>query len=217
MITKNTLVQHLKAQSAPDAGFIDKLKIAYRPLICPFDDLLELLPEKASVFDIGCGSGMFLSLVNQFKSPQKLGGIEISKQLIENAKAVLGENKEVEIYLDVFDGKKIPNEISSYKYIFMIDVFHHIPKQNQLDFLSQLFEKMGKDSILVLKDIEGGSIFKYWNKFHDLLLAGEIGNEISSKKLKKFISTKPNVAITGFNKRQMFLYPHFTYLIKKSL
>lgn len=215
MPTQKELVQYLKAQSAPSASTIDKLKIAYRPLICPFDDLLEILPEKSSVFDIGCGSGMFLALVKQFKSPERLGGIEISDQLIENAKFVLGEENEQNVYLDTFDGKEIPDEIKSYDYVFMIDVFHHIPKVDQLDFLSQLFEKLKTGAVLVFKDIEGGSIFKYWNKVHDLLLAGEIGNEISSRKLKSFLDAIKHIEVIDFNKRQMFLYPHFTYLIKK--
>lgn len=215
MATQKELVQYLKEQSAPSASTIDKLKIAYRPLICPFDDLLEILPENSSVFDIGCGSGMFLALVKKFKAPKKLGGIEISKQLIENAKFVLGEENEQSVYLDTFNGKVIPVEIKSYDYVFMIDVFHHIPKNAQLDFLTQLFEKMKAGAILVFKDIEGGSIFKYWNKVHDLLLAGEIGNEISSRKLKSFLEGIKQIEIINFNKRQMFLYPHYTYLIKK--
>ena len=215
MATQKELVDYLKAQSAPTASTVDKLKIAYRPLICPFDDLLKILPEKSSVFDIGCGSGMFLALVKQFKAPEKLGGIEISAQLIENAKFVLGEMNEKNVYLNTFDGKEIPDAIANYNYVFMIDVFHHIPKAAQLDFLTQLFEKMKKGATLVFKDIEGASIFKYWNKIHDLLLAGEIGNEISSRKLKSFLDPIDQIEVVDFNKRQMFLYPHFTYLIKK--
>lgn len=215
MATQKELVNYLKAQSAPSASVIDKLKIAYRPLICPFDDLLEILPHKSSVFDIGCGSGMFLALVKQFNAPEKLGGIEISNQLIENAKFVLGEGNEQNVYLDTFDGKVIPDVIKNYDYVFMIDVFHHIPKEAQFSFLTQLFEKMKIGAVLVFKDIEGGSVFKYWNKIHDLLLAGEIGNEISSRKLKSFLDDLKQIEIIDFNKRQMFLYPHYTYLVKK--
>src|SRR5690606_14887317 len=112
----------------------DRIKIAYRPLICPFDDLLELIPENSSVFDVGCGSGMFLSLVKAFRNPTKLGGIEISESLIANARAVLGSDFNEQTFLAVFDGKELPENISDYEYIFMIDVYHHIPSDQQKHF-----------------------------------------------------------------------------------
>lgn len=40
-------------------------------------------------FYIGCGSGQFLLLLSKFTKAMKLGGIEISSTLINNAKDLL--------------------------------------------------------------------------------------------------------------------------------
>jgi hypothetical protein len=36
---------------------------ALRPLICPFDELLDLVPIGARMLDAGCGAGLFLGLL----------------------------------------------------------------------------------------------------------------------------------------------------------
>tara|TARA_B100000965_G_scaffold26558_1_gene19832 strand:- start:288 stop:932 length:645 start_codon:yes stop_codon:yes gene_type:complete len=213
-MTNNELVEFLKNQNKEGASFIDKVKIAYRPMVCPFKELLELLPEKASVFDIGCGSGMFLSLVKEFRNPDQLAGIEITSQLIENAKKVL-DSKNTNTKLEVFDGKTIPDFVSDFDFIFMIDVFHHIPKTQQWVFLEQLFTKMNSGAKLVFKDIEGSHPLKYWNKIHDSLLAGEIGHEVSSKKVRQFVQAKTSLKIESFSSKRMLLYPHYTFVIEK--
>jgi len=214
-LTDKDLVQFLKVKVVDNASFTDKLKIAYRPYICPFADLLNDLEENASVFDIGCGSGMFLSLVQEFKKPKRIAGIEIDPKLIENAKQVLNVAEGDSNFLSVFDGKQLPNEISEFDYIYMIDVFHHIPVSEQFEFLRNLIQKMKKGSYLVFKDINGASIFKFWNKFHDLLLAGEIGNEAKKSTMETFFSEN-EVKIISKSTKQMLLYPHFTIKVQKN-
>jgi len=209
------LITHLKSQKKDNAEFIDSLKIAYRPLICPFEDLLPLIPKQSSVFDVGCGSGMFLSLVQHFRNPSKMGGIEISQQLIANANDVLNADEHPHITLATFDGINIPATISDFQYICMIDVFHHIPPRQQNEFLIQLFKKMGKGSFLIFKDIDGSSLLSYWNKFHDLLLSGDMGNEPTIPALKELIHDDAKMVIKQFYKRRMFLYPHFTLVLQK--
>ncbi|MFZ6050864.1 class I SAM-dependent methyltransferase [Halocola ammonii] len=213
-IENRQLISFLKNQQPSDAGFLDKLKIAYRPVICPFDDLLELIPEQSSVYDIGCGSGMFLSLVNEFRNPSKLGGVEISEELIRNANALLENESALPIDLRVFDGSEIPEVIFDFDFVVMIDVFHHIPRKNQLQFLEQLVGKMRSGATLIFKDIEGSSFLSFWNKFHDLLLAGEAGNEPRSTELVRFLNQLP-LTLEHHSERRMWLYPHFTLVLKK--
>lgn len=214
MIHSKELVTFLKNKTIDSASFVDNIKIAYRPYVCPFDDLLNYIPEKSSVFDIGCGSGMLLSLIAAFKKPEKLGGCEISRRLVDNANEVLAkENKDTKVYY--FDGETIPDEVKDFSYITMIDVLHHIPKGKQFAFLEQLVDKMSKSSELIIKDIKGESVLSYWNKIHDLMLAGEIGNELNSKKLKNYLEESLPLKLVSSSSRRMLLYPHFTLIFKK--
>lgn len=213
-IQTSELVKALQnSRPSKKLSIIDSLKISYRPYICPFKELLAFIPENEKVFDIGCGSGMFLFLVNKFRKPSKLYGIEIDQRLIENAKNLF-LNETEKIKFSVFDGKVIPHEIQEYKYVTLIDVLHHVPLEMQNQFLGEIFNKMGKNTTLILKDINRNNPFYIWNKIHDFIFSGEIGNEPNPKKLIKLLE-EIGFEIQKVNYKMMFLYPHFTLICKK--
>ena len=211
-ISKKELIKTLQKHQPKKIGFIDKLKISYRPIVCPFDDLLKIIPENESVFDIGCGSGMFLSLVASYKNPEKVYGIEIDDKLIENAKKIF-KNINVPSEFKKYNGNTLPQEINSYKYIVLIDVLHHIPK-NQFSFLKNIYDIMNEESILIIKDIDRKNPLHYWNKIHDMIFSGEIGNEPNSLELQNELTNMGFKEITK-SYRTMLLYPHFTLICQK--
>lgn len=212
-LTKSILVDYLRKQQPKNAAWLDKVKIVYRPYLCPFDDLLLQIPQNSSVFDIGCGSGMFLSLIKEFRNPTKLGGCEISQHLVDNTIQLLSGFKNKDLVK--FNGTNIPKEISTYDFISMIDVFHHIPKTEQRLFLKNLVELMKPGATLIFKDIQKESFLVYWNKIHDLLLAGEIGNEPNSMKIRNYFVSDLGLKLILNTKKRMLLYPHFTLILKK--
>ncbi|MEI9956286.1 MAG: UbiA family prenyltransferase [Ferruginibacter sp.] len=173
---------------------INKYKIIYRPYITPFKELLNIIPAQANVFDIGCGNGAFLNLVKELKQPQALGGVEISKTLVDNANSLLASSGElnnnnttVSINITQYDGTNLP-DLSAYQFVFLIDVLHHIPKHQLEVFFKLLKSKMSKEATLVLKDIDAGKpLLCLFNKMHDMLVSQEIGNEISLKKAKALL------------------------------
>lgn len=212
-ISKKELIKTLQKYQPKKIGFIDKLKISYRPMVCPFDDLLDIIPEHESIFDIGCGSGMFLSLVATYKNPEKVYGIEIDDKLIENAKKIF-KNINVPSEFKKYNGNTLPQEINSYKYIVLIDVLHHIPKQNQFPFLKNIYDMMNEESILIIKDIDRKNPLHYWNKIHDMVFSGEIGSEPNSLELQTELTNMGFKKITK-SYRTMLLYPHFTLICQK--
>lgn len=212
-ISKKELIKTLQKHQPKKIGFIDKLKISYRPMVCPFDDLLDIIPEHESIFDIGCGSGMFLSLVATYKNPEKVYGIEIDDKLIENAKKIF-KNINVPSEFKKYNGNTLPQEINSYKYIVLIDVLHHIPKQNQFSFLKNIYDMMNEESILIIKDIDRKNPLHYWNKIHDMVFSGEIGSEPNSVELQNELTNMGFKKITK-SYRTMLLYPHFTLICQK--
>lgn len=214
-ISNKQLSLFLQSRIPAGAGFLDKIKIGYRPYICPFGELLEYIPENSSVFDIGCGSGMFLSLAVKFRNPAFLGGVEISNNLIDNAKHVLSDiNNSVSVSLNVFDGYNIPKEIEKFKFIFLIDVLHHVPQKNQKSFLKNIYNNMSFGSTLVLKDIDAGSIFCKFNKLHDFIFSGQAGHELKASAVKKALNDIGFKAL-DFKKKRMIVYPHYTIICKK--
>ncbi|MDP1800550.1 MAG: class I SAM-dependent methyltransferase [Bacteroidota bacterium] len=213
MITNKEIIKFLTSTTI-NASFVDKLKIKYRPIICPFNTLLDYAKENTSVFDIGCGSGQFCALVAKFTPVKKIMGIEIFQRLIDNAKVVNKQFDAKELTFEVFDGKTIPDKINEYDLVYMIDVYHHIPKDYQVQFMKNVYAKMKTGSKLIFKDIDAGHPFVYFNKLHDIVFAGEIGNEMSSKTAKKIL-TECGFKIVEEYKKTSFVYPHYFTICQK--
>lgn len=214
MVTTKDLITFLKKKNV-NSGFIDQLKVHYRPLISPFDELINSLSYSESIFDIGCGSGQLALLLAEFTKAKRIGGIEINETLVANASALLKEYRDkIEISFQVYDGKAIPDIIEDYSFILLIDVLHHIPKDFQINFLEKIFNKMKVGSQLIIKDINASSPFVFFNKLHDLIFSQEIGNELKLNKLINEVNKIGFKVIQSSNK-QLYVYPHYTLVLEK--
>lgn len=197
------------------AGLFDTLKIKYRTYICPFIDLIGKIQPGDKVGDVGCGSGQFLLLVSEFADdPGCLYGIEITGRLIENAKVLFSQHNKIKSRFDVFDGVHFPAELGEMDIIFLIDVVHHVPKANQNNFIGDLCRLMKPGARLVFKDINRSSPLVYFNKLHDLIFAGEIGNELKMRDSVDLL-IQNGMEIVEEQKRRMYVYPHYTIVAKK--
>jgi SAM-dependent methyltransferase len=210
----NAEIIRFLSSASIESGFIDVLKIRYRPVICPFTDLLKY-GNAESAFDVGCGSGQFCLLLAAYSNVKRIMGIEIKDSLVRNAEilsARFGRGKELKF--KVFDGKTIPSEIADYEVVYMIDVFHHIQPSQQRDFISELYAKMSNGSTLIFKDINRASLLVIFNKVHDLIFSGERGNEVSFSEAAALLEG------TGFSIREKFtrrtlVYPHYFIICEK--
>jgi cyclopropane fatty-acyl-phospholipid synthase-like methyltransferase len=216
MTNKN--LSKLLAKDVPEnISNIDRYKIIYRPYITPFVDLLNLIPTESKIFDIGCGNGALLNLIYQTKNPQKIGGVEISKKLVDNANELLSKvvSRKLEfdqkVHIRQYDGINLEN-LEEYDYILLVDVIHHIPKQHLKNFFALLEQRMRRNATLILKDIDAGkSILVQFNKLHDLIVSGEIGNEISIEKAKENL-LQAGFDIKSVTYKRMLWYPHYTII-----
>lgn len=216
LIPSNKAIVDFFSDKAENVGPVDRLKIRYRPYVCPFGALLKFAQGEESVFDIGCGSGQFCSLLVEFTDVKRIEGIEIDQRLVDNARQVVakmsGHNKEVRFSL--YNGSEIPTAIGNYGLIYMIDVLHHIPPAIQADILAQVFAKMRPGAVLLLKDIDASSPLVVFNKLHDTIFAGAPGNEWSMQKVLDTGRAIGFVQEEAFTQRT-FVYPHFFVKLRK--
>ncbi len=212
-LTNSAIISFLK-EKFQGAGFIDSLKIKYRSLICPFISLIEMVKPGEKVGDVGCGSGQFLLLLSRFAKPSYLFGIEITQRLIDNANKLFSTLPDGSYGFSTYDGKSFPGKLKEMDVIFLIDVLHHVPKDQQENFLKNLSMTLKPGARIVLKDINAASPLVYVNKLHDLIFAREIGNEMSMERAKKLLEDN-GLTIIEQNKRRMYVYPHYTLVAKK--
>lgn len=197
-----------------NASKLDKLKIIYRPYICPFSTLINDCTDSKKILDVGCGSGQFLLLLSKYTNAVKLGGIEISPALIKNAKELLLSQSKTEFQIEIYDGINIPDFVYEFNTLTLIDVFHHIKREWQQKFILSLYEKMRPGSKLIFKDIDASHPLLFMSIIHDLLLAGEMVKMISVSEAKRML-TDAGFKILSVSKQLMLWYPHYTIVCIK--
>ncbi len=213
--TNKEIISFLSSLSL-DSGLIQKLKVKYRPLVCPFEDLLSFTDSKRSAFDVGCGAGQFCALLAEFTDLKKIHGIEIDRELVNRAGVIANQiEKGKKLTFSYFDGKTIPNSIKKYDLVYMIDVYHHVPTDVREDMMKQIFQKMKRGAILVFKDIDRSSPLVIFNKIHDLVFAHEFGHEISFRNAKDMLSGL-GYEITATDRKNIKVYPHYLVVARKS-
>jgi len=77
------------------------------------DHLAELLPQNASVLDVGCGDGLLSYLIMQKRPDVKIKGVDI-----------LGRSQ-TQIPVEQFDGEVIPYGDGTFEVTMLVDVLHH--------------------------------------------------------------------------------------------
>ena len=211
---KNKYIAYLSDKTR-DESFIDRLKIKFRPLIFPIELLLEQIKETDTIFDIGCGSGQFSLLAVHFKKVKNVFGIEIKNDLVVNANNLFKKHtSNVDYKFIQYNGNTLPKEISISNKIFLNDVLHHIPQENQIDFLTEIYNEMDAEATFILKDINAESPLVYFNKLHDIIFAGEIGKELKFNEALKVLE-EIGFEILDTDRRNIAVYPHYTIICKK--
>jgi 2-polyprenyl-3-methyl-5-hydroxy-6-metoxy-1,4-benzoquinol methylase len=213
-VNNATIVDFL-ANTTANATFLQKMKIKYRPFVCPFDELLAYAQPQKSAYDIGCGSGQFCALLAKFTDVDSIHGIEIDQSLIDNARKINADfTPQKDITFSLFDGNVIPEDVANYDLIYMIDVYHHIPQKIRSSFMQQLYDKMKPGAKLMFKDINGSSPFVLCNKVHDLIFAQEFGHEIGFNNARQLLESLGFKTLEARTK-QILVYPHYFLLVQK--
>ena len=208
LVSSKELVRILRKKKF-NGSLVDKLKVYYRPYICPFNELLAFAGEDDSILDIGCGNGQFIYLLSEVINPKSIIGIDISDKIIVRAREYLKDIRKIPVLLYSYDGLNLPDTFNEVSLVYLIDVLHHIDYSKQQSFLNQLFLKMGKGSRLILKDIDASSYLVFANKLHDKILTGENSKELSLATVLELLKS------TGFHIKQtktkrLLWYPHYT-------
>ncbi len=121
-----------------------------RPKLLTVMDLL--LPTEGEILDIGCGFGLFAAYFGQTNRGRAITGVDPDGRRIEMATRVaknLGLDKHRFVQGDARELE--PGKV--FDAIYVLDVMHHIPEQDQLGVLQSLEQKLAPGGMLILKDI----------------------------------------------------------------
>ena len=162
------LARRLYAEGATATALVQRL----RPSICPFDQLLPLVPQGARVLDVGCGAGLFLNLLAATGITRQGCGFDTNRQAIVAARHAVSRQEgphSIEFrQLDVADAWPA----GDWDLVSMIDLMHHLPRQMQREGIHRVYQAMAPGSLFLYKDmVERPVWLAMANHAHDLLLA----------------------------------------------
>ncbi len=136
----------------------DKLKIILRLLFCvePIIKVISTyLPTHGLIVDLGCGYGIISNLIVDSSSQRKVIAVDLSSHRVDVAKLCHNEN----ITFINSDIRKF--DIPDCDSILMIDILCMIPFSDQLEILSNCYERLNKNGIMIIKDTSKSPRWKY--------------------------------------------------------
>lgn len=151
---------------------IPRISQHWRPYICPYHRLLELIPQNAQVLDVGCGAGLFLGLLAATGRIAGGLGFDNSGTAIALAQAMTTQLQEEHglQFVRLEATAPLPNGL--FDVISMIDVLHHIPRRNQNLVFNQVAAHVPPGKHLLYKDMAARPCWRAGaNRLHDLVFA----------------------------------------------
>ena len=160
-----------------------RLMQKYRPYICPYDALIEYVPQGSSMLDIGCGGGLFLGLLTGTNRIKHGHGFDSSEDAIETAKRMAAEAKTKGYTADLlFEARSADAEWpdSTYDVVSLIDVMHHVPPPAHQKVINNAIERIKPGGRFIYKDMCSRPFWMaFANRMHDLVLAKEWINYVN--------------------------------------
>lgn len=190
--------------------------MVHRPRICPFEDLLPLIPEGQRILDVGCGNGTFLLLLARYRSPSHLMGVDIDPRAVARAEGLLARCPFARSYrVEVFDGQRLPPAVGMADDVLLVDVLHHVHPRSQKRFLGMLFHAMQPGATLVLKDIDASRrLLATCNLLHDLILARQKVHAVAAGVAEQWLRDTGFTVVPARRQRRL-CYPHYTIVARK--
>ena len=149
--------------------------LKYRPFVCPFEELVPCVPEGASVFDIGCGCGLFL-LALAFAG-KRISGVGVDAAPDATSAAMLAARiPEIEATGSMLSFESAAGvdgwPTGQFDVVSLIDVLHHIPAAEQRAFIAAAVARVKPGGVFIYKDMCRRPAWRAWaNRLHDLVLA----------------------------------------------
>jgi len=152
-------LEHLQKQG--DNEFSLKRKIEY--IRYNFGKHLSSIDKNSKILSIGPGIGALEAYMN-------IRGVD-NIDVIDNDDSVLNYVRNKFRINNIFNSEnivKIKNKLQKYDYIFLIQVFEHIPQVQYKSFLTILVDSLKKDGKIFIVVPNGGNPLNLLERYHDL-------------------------------------------------
>ena len=121
-----------------------------RPKLLSVLDLL--LPEEGRLLDIGCGFGLFAAYFAQTQRARRITGVDPDARRVELARRTC-DTLRLDGHRFVVGDARSAAVDGPFDGAYVLDVMHHIARDDQLQLLERLRDLLAPRGVLVVKDI----------------------------------------------------------------
>jgi 2-polyprenyl-3-methyl-5-hydroxy-6-metoxy-1,4-benzoquinol methylase len=174
-----------------------------REKILPLNDILECFKGMTFEYalDIGAGTGLILEIFYNHGIIKQGIGVETSRRYL----------RKINDQLSIIGVEELGSE--QFDLILFIDVLHHL--ENKQEFIRRYASNcLVKGGYIFIKEMSNRNrLYKYFSRFHDLIIAREFIKEISVNEAKNILY---NYDVIFEGNKRIFLYDHYWILFKNN-
>lgn len=146
-----------------------RLYVFIRNFLLPAEKIEKYIPHKGKIIDVGCGFGYNTIYFALKDNRRMIVGYDLDKNKIEEAKKASKGIKNVSFKVkDLIKDHSLKRCDS----VYLLDVVHHLPKNTQEEVFKEIYKKLKKGGILIVKDVDDKPKLKcYFNILHDRIFS----------------------------------------------
>ena len=137
--------------------FFSKMYTKLRLILAPMIQMIQYIPEKGDILDLGCGNGIVANILSIGTPERKVYGVDLSSDRIEAAKRISQDNPNLQFVA----GDVNTVSFERFDIVTLIDLLHHMPYREQDALLNKIYNKLNEGDLLIIKDLEKSPCWKY--------------------------------------------------------
>ena len=167
-------MKHDASTLYPDGPALRRTIQVLRPLICPFGEIISVVPEDATLLDIGCGSGLFIGLLARHRNITLATGFDASSPAIALAQKMRSIHPKADKISFEHRAVEAPWPDQMFDVVTIIDLFHHLSHADQASTFKNAVNRLKPGGKLIFKDVGRAPAWRaFFSWLHDLVVARE--------------------------------------------
>ncbi len=205
-------VSRVLVKAYPRASGLFAFLIRWRPYACPFHEIIKSVPFGSLFLDVGCGVGLMSTLLVHSGKANRVVGIDTSAAAIGIAQHAVPPEKTEVSFRCLSDRESWPQE--RFDGVICLDVLHHIPFQEQHNFVKRL-ARLNFTGKIIFKDVSPRPFWKALaSKIHDLLISRQWIHIRDEDEVREWFESE-GFSVTESRRLDMLCYSHYLLVAER--
>ena len=178
------------------------------------EEIGRYLPARGRILDIGCGFGLFSLYFAALEPDRRIVGLDSNERRVDFASLSAAKLGLANVTYHVGDAKDVESD-DPFDAIYLLDLIHHLPKEDVPAFLGKLRALLVRDGTLVVKDVEDRPRWKVWfTLLLDRLMVGRGPIHYWPEAELSSLLSESGFEVRRHRMRDFLPYPHILYICR---